>query len=669
MGVKISRSRTPITIATGAAQALLSIPSSAFTIDANYLILASTQNTGSTNAARLDTWLAHGSTDFPGTLEEQELPEAAGSMWTYSSFAKWTAVSGEAIELWGDCLTASTTCTFDEMVLMVIPLDGLIQNTDWFYDSNSQLGANLSNTFSANKFSRITFTPDGTSDYLVFGTSQIIIDAVTDDILGMELHNGTSQLALAQRDGEDTADLSVLSLISILNSPSASSTTYSLQFTGNSIHDHNMSQLFILRLNAFAVYDTNSVDQNFLITPVHTVNSSVSLSLPSDGNALVFFGTAAKHELGNIGAARWEFRNRVDSNVLSSADANQFRSWSDVTQTLGSDLDFQISFDDVSLNTSPHTFDLSLIQRGNPDANAHSNRRSAVAAFSTRFAGVLDVNINHPSIDGNTYTAGVNFPVSARIGCSRNDCGLVDANLQYCVGQGCANFYDINSVSGSPLQLMVGSNPDSNSDLNVSQTYDANWTIKANAAGTYELRVGAVGAAAYLVTTSGTNRTITVSAGVDYSFVLSLPSSGCTNGKGNITGGTSCQRGWIETTDITGTADENQLAPEGQSSSQPFFVYDNQSSSSSDLNIILDLNAALAAPYVLKAAPTSSGYQGQCSGLPSGCITLSASTQNVGKAVYSAGSQDLNVWFWGDFVVAAVGRVDVNVDSNSIAST
>ncbi|MFH0969880.1 MAG: hypothetical protein V1776_00235 [Candidatus Diapherotrites archaeon] len=154
----------------------------------------------------------------------------------------------------------------------------------------------------------------------------------------------------------------------------------------------------------------------------------------------------------------------------------------------------------------------------------------------------------------------------------------------------------------------------------------------------------------------------------DYSFVLFLPSSGCTLGKGNITGGVSCQKGYMESTDTTGVSDANQIAPEGQSASVPFFVYDNQSSTSSDLNIVLDLNTALSAELRLKASLSASGYESGCSGDTAvGCILLSTSTQNIGKAVYSVGSQDLNVWFWGDFVLASVGSSDVNVDSNSIS--
>ena len=56
-----------------------------------------------------------------------------------------------------------------------------------------------------------------------------------------------------------------------------------------------------------------------------------------------------------------------------------------------------------------------------------------------------------------------------------------------------------------------------------------------------------------------------VIASVNYSFALMLPSSGCTNGKGRIDSGSgACQKGYFETTDLTGLADQNKVDPEGQ---------------------------------------------------------------------------------------------------------
>lgn len=157
----------------------------------------------------------------------------------------------------------------------------------------------------------------------------------------------------------------------------------------------------------------------------------------------------------------------------------------------------------------------------------------------------------------------------------------------------------------------------------------------------------------------------------DYSFVVSLPSSGCTSGKGRVSAGNgACEKGYFIPTDLSGLSDENQVNPEGQSQSQPFFVYDNQSTSSSDLNILFDLNGSLPAAIQVKVSKTYFGYAGSCTGnTDTNCLLVSTTATNIGKATYSAGTQDLNIFIWTDFVSADVAQYDRNVDSNSIAST
>ncbi|MDZ4256957.1 MAG: hypothetical protein U1C71_05070, partial [archaeon] len=152
--------------------------------------------------------------------------------------------------------------------------------------------------------------------------------------------------------------------------------------------------------------------------------------------------------------------------------------------------------------------------------------------------------------------------------------------------------------------------------------------------------------------------------GLDYSFTLSLPADGCTDGKGNFSGGTSCQRGWVGATSDTQT----QVQPEGQDvdNTISFFVLDNQSTTSSDFNVFLDLNAALPGTIVFKASNSKSGYQSTCSGNPANnCVTLSTTKKSVGTAIYSAGTQDLNIFFWADFTSAPDGNVDRNVGSTA----
>lgn len=671
--VHSARSEDDVSVTNGAGfTTILSIPSDRIIADRNYFVFTSATLTGTTNAARVNSRVLRGTTNFTTLEEFQELPLAANSTWVYNSFVVWKPTVSESLSYAVAC-AGTGDCSVESSTMLVIDLSSLAPSADYFYDENLTFYSLTSDDFAQNPGATVSFGGDGKSDYLVFGNGQLIINSTGNAFAQMDLNDGTSRLTYVQRDAEDAEDVSVLSLMHVLEAPSTSSKTYRLQFAGFDLHDLNSSRIFILRLNAFANSDSNIVDENFLITNTLSNRANIDLTLGKDSNVISFHGVAAQHERGGAGGAQYDFFSYVNDVNYFSTDGNSLRSWSIITDSLGADRQFHIAGITTPLTTAAsHSFSTRVIsETADPLVDAHAETRAGVVALSHRLSGDLNVSMFNPGVDSNTYNTGVNFNVNGRVLCEDYNCGLVSTYLQYCVGSGCTNYYDINSVSGSPLELVSGSNPDTNSDLNVNQTYDVNWVIKANVAGTYELRLftdGTTGEPAY---TGANSRTIIVSNVVaDYTFVLYLPTSGCTVGKGNIIGGAACERGWIEATDTNGSTDENQVAPEGQSSPVPFFMYDNQSSTSSDLNITLDFNQALPADLRLKASVVSTGYQAACSGNTAvGCILLSTTAQNVGKATYSAGTQDLNVWFWGDFVSSSVGRDDINVDSNGVSST
>ncbi|QQR93050.1 MAG: hypothetical protein IPJ89_02300 [Candidatus Iainarchaeum archaeon] len=152
-------------------------------------------------------------------------------------------------------------------------------------------------------------------------------------------------------------------------------------------------------------------------------------------------------------------------------------------------------------------------------------------------------------------------------------------------------------------------------------------------------------------------------------FTLSLPSLSCSADLGNGDGADGpCTRAWIESTDTSGVADQNAVAPDGQSTTIPFFVYDNQSTTQSDINIYLDLNVALPSTLRLKTSQYSDNWRPTClQDTRNHCLSVSTTSVSVGRAHYTAGAQDLNLYFWGDFIGQSLNtRVDRNVDSNAV---
>ncbi len=281
--------------------------------------------------------------------------------------------------------------------------------------------------------------------------------------------------------------------------------------------------------------------------------------------------------------------------------------------------------------------------------------------------------ITIPTADNNTgIVEGEDFLIEATTTCDGNffDCAGADTNLQWCAGAGCSNWADVNGSSGD-ITLTTGSNPDSGTILS-GNTRTSSWVVQAATAGTYELRVSASGSFIDTNTSLGTDRTITIDAAAppepDYSFVVMLPSSGCSEDKGGAPAcGADCQcvRGYFESTDLNGLSTIFQVEPEGQSQTIPFLVYDNQSTTSTDFNILLELNNSLNPSYVIKASKIYAGYDSTCTGdTDTNCVQISTISKSVGIVPYSSGTQDLNIFIWADFTAASAGMVDVNVNSS-----
>ncbi|VVB98950.1 MG2 domain protein [uncultured archaeon] len=309
---------------------------------------------------------------------------------------------------------------------------------------------------------------------------------------------------------------------------------------------------------------------------------------------------------------------------------------------------------------------------GNANAVSFLTAPVAVALYAQASVPTVDI----PTADANSsITTGNDFLVTATTACDGTyfDCGNATVNLQWCSGAGCSTWADANSSSGAIRSVTSSNgnpNPSVNKPFNSGDTNSSHkWVLKAFTTGTYELRVCVDGNNSDANCSSGTDRTMTIGTGAnEYSFSLSLPSTGCTQGKGSIDAGTSCDKGYFEPTDLTGPSDQNKVDPEGQTSNIYFFVYDNQSSINSDLNIDINLSAALPASLKLKASKIYAGWAGTCTGnTDTNCLNITTTATNLGKATYSAGTQDLNIFLWADFIAAAISSTDRNVTSTSKA--
>jgi hypothetical protein len=283
--------------------------------------------------------------------------------------------------------------------------------------------------------------------------------------------------------------------------------------------------------------------------------------------------------------------------------------------------------------------------------------------------GKLQPEIILPATDNTSYGTGT-FDVNARVTCVDANCGATSLLLQFCQTANCTNFSDMNSVSGG-LQLANSStNPLSMGDLNINDVKTGSWSVNATVSDFYELKLVVSAPKVDSNSTSGTDRTINI-VGDSVGLTVAYPSTGCTEGKGCLTGScTACTRCYFDAnTGTTGSSgfDANQVACEGQNSATPFLTFTN--TGNIDISIDINFTVALDTNYRLKVSEDPNGYQGQCSDtlpLIGSCLLV---TDTTAKTVISGlgPDKDGNVWAWADFVRAgAVGEYNATLLSTPI---
>ncbi len=410
-------------IPAGSPQPLVVIDPSKLDNDGNYLIFSSAHAVVSTGAARGETYLRQGGSIDLQTKEHVESPSGAATEWIYNSFRKITLSGDQNVSLWGNALTAGTTIAYDEALLIAIPLNPYLdENVDWWYDENTTIKANMDNTFASNVGARVTFTPDGTSDYLIFGNGQITVDAVDDDVLRMEISDGTTQYAVSMRDGEDLEDVAILFAMTTVRKPPPVSTTYQLRFNGDTTGDHNSSRLFILRLNAFAAHDFNSVDENAGISSTENTRVQLQFTNPTDSNVIALWGGLFKHELGVGGNNKVQLRTYIDSNNVIAGASPRLRSWNNHPGSVdGSDaLHYGVFWNANPGKNIQRLYRSTMTGETTLGTDQHNNRQSTVVVFTTRLAEtptpsaastvfIFDVVLS----TGHTVTYGGNCTTSA----------------------------------------------------------------------------------------------------------------------------------------------------------------------------------------------------------------------------------------------------------------
>ncbi len=204
---------------------------------------------------------------------------------------------------------------------------------------------------------------------------------------------------------------------------------------------------------------------------------------------------------------------RDSTGLIGNTDSSSFQtnSTSDVTQTAGSTTDmWGTTLTVADINSAD--FGVGLVRTAPISGDPANWDDVDISVSYTENDGNFTASITTPSADANT-TIDTNslFLVEGSVTCDDANCGVVDANLQYCVGSGCTDFWDMNSDASAPLFLSSGNNPQSQ-HLGYNQSFTQSWVVESSfTAQSYELRVQASGTKANTGNSSGTDRTLTLS--------------------------------------------------------------------------------------------------------------------------------------------------------------
>lgn len=139
----------------------------------------------------------------------------------------------------------------------------------------------------------------------------------------------------------------------------------------------------------------------------------------------------------------------------------------------------------------------------------------------------------------------------------------------------------------------------------------------------------------------------------DLTFVISYPSSGCSDGNGRTGNGVACEYAYFKDTNLQG-GDANQISPSGQTSDIAFFQYDNQSTATSH-TWKMDLNATIDTTKLRnKVSTIKTGYEAECSGNAStGCIYVEGTSPvTIVTGITWSLANDKNGFVWADFIDA-----------------
>lgn len=191
-----------------------------------------------------------------------------------------------------------------ERILLINLDDALVEDQDWFHNVNDVFDGPLlaGGDGYGNELEKaaVTFTPDGTSNYLAIGYRNTQFAGGKVD--AFRLYNVTDAAMMSQATGGGGNignEQDCRMRMAVMVAPAAISTTVELQYKTNFSRQKNGSQVFILRLNAFSAHGFATQDINAQTTGAReSLTSSFNITPDTNQEVILIGEFMAEMDIG-----------------------------------------------------------------------------------------------------------------------------------------------------------------------------------------------------------------------------------------------------------------------------------------------------------------------------------------------------------------------------------
>jgi len=196
----------------------------------------------------------HGSTPFEGSeLAFEPTWGDVASRYQYFWFSVWKAVPGEDVKLQFKTEAASgDTMRADQITMTAIKLsDDLTEGADWYFNERTTDTA-LVPSYKTGNSASVTFTPNGSDDWLVLATAQLNPASITvPQKTRINAAGGVTDTGVVWRqEAEDATFDRMVETLAKVYRPTATSTTFTTQSESSSVTGTRLyNSVFALNLN------------------------------------------------------------------------------------------------------------------------------------------------------------------------------------------------------------------------------------------------------------------------------------------------------------------------------------------------------------------------------------------------------------------------------------